>query len=141
MIEQTQFDHLNDELLLFNKQKEELTQKVKEFCQNKEHPIESRWKLFIESNLGEHENYYIDFETIELEYLRDFNKYEFVRCVDLIDMYKDHSSDQLYDELELTCNYGTDEYEYFIKIEVNPKVDIFKEEILQLFVKSFTYDW
>lgn len=137
----TQYDYLKGELFIFNKQKKELTRKVKLFCQNKEYPLDDRWNLFINSDLGNHKNYIQDFAIIDLEYLRDFNKYELVKSDDLIDMYFDYLSDDLYDNLNMTCNYGTDEYQSFIETHVNPKVDAFKEEILKLFIKSFTYDW
>jgi hypothetical protein len=137
----TQYDYLKGELLLFNKQKQDLTQKVKSFCQNKEYPLDARWNLFINSDFGEHKNYIQHFDTIDLEYLRDFYKYELIESDYLIDIYFDYMSEDLYDNLDITCNYGTDEYQLFIETHVNPKIDIFKEEILQLFIKSFTYDW
>lgn len=141
MGEKTQYDYLKGGLITFNKQKEELTKKVKKYCQNKEYPLNDRWKLFIESDLGKHENWIIDFDIIEIELIRDFNKYEVVKSIDLIYYYFDYISDKLYDELEITDNYGTDGYNNFIKTHINPKVDIFKEEILAKFIKSFTYDW
>ena len=142
MGEVTQFDYLTSELILFNKEKLRLTQKVKEYCQNKENPVDKRWSLFISSNFGEHNSFIQRFKSIcKIEKFVELDRYQHVNCNWLIDSYKDYLSEQLYDELELTCDNDTNEYFNFIKTEVDPKVDIFKEEILQLFVKSFTYDW
>lgn len=137
----TQYDYLKGSLLQFNHQKEELTKKVKEYCQNKEFPLDKRWSLFIDNDLGEHNSWIQDFETIKIEKLANFNRYELILSNNLVELYFDYISDELYNELELTCNYETNEYEHFIKTEVNSKVDVFKEEILQLFIKSFEYDW
>ena len=112
MGEVTQFDYLTSELILFNKEKLRLTQKVKECCQNKEYPLELRWKLFIKSDLGEHSGWCIDLESINLDdFYAEKDKYQEFTVDDLIFWIEEH------------------EYE---------NIDEIKEEILQLFVKSFT---
>ena len=141
MGELTEYDYLKGSLLQFNHQKEELTKRVKEYCQNKEFPLDKRWKLFIESDLGEHNGWIQNFETIDIENLKDFNKYEFISVESLVELYNDYVEDDLYEEMELKSDYNTPEYDMFIKLCVDPKVNVFKEEILQKFIKSFEYDW
>ena len=114
----TQYNYLKGELTLFNKQKEELTQKVKLFCQNKEYPLDDRWDLFINSNLGEHDSCYID--------LKSYNMDDFLA-------YRDRHE---YIEVDLIIEFISDN-------TVNPDdfIDSVKEELLQMFIKSFTYYW
>jgi hypothetical protein len=78
----TQYDYLKGDIFLFNKQKEELTQKIKLFCQNKEYPLNERWNLFIDSNLGGHSEYCKEFKGIDCDlYYDDFyiEKYEMLK--------------------------------------------------------------
>lgn len=118
MGEKTQFDYLKGSLLQFNHQKEELTKKVKEYCQNKEFPLDKRWDLFINSNLGEHDSCYID--------LKSYNMDDFLA-------YRDRHE---YIEVDLIIEFISDN-------TVNPDdfIDSVKEELLQMFIKSFTYYW
>lgn len=115
MGEKTQFDYLTGELILFNKQKEELTQKVKKYCQNKEFPINERWDLFINSNLGKHDKWYIDLESINL--------------------------DDFYCEKDKYQEFTVDDLLFWIEKHEYENINEIKEEILQLFIKSFTYNW
>lgn len=86
-------ENLEEELQYYSDLKELTTSHLKEFCQNKEYPIEDRWNIFITSDLGVHENW------------------------------------EEFDE-------GGYEKEDYDEIIIN-----LKEEILQMFIKSFTYDW
>lgn len=111
----TEYDYLKGSLLQFNNQKEELTKKVKEYCQNKEFPLDKRWDLFINSNLGEHDSSYID--------LKSYNMDDFLA-------YRDRHE---YIEVDWIIEFISDNPDDFI--------DSVKEELLQTFIKSFTYYW
>ena len=117
----TQYDYLKGELTLFNKQKEELTQKVKSFCQNKEYSLDDRWNLFISSNFCEPECWYAEFEGI--------------------------NSDRYYDDFNIE-KYETVEVKYLLErgienqiLDSNDKINAFKEDVLKQFIKSFIFDW
>ena len=111
----TQYDYLKGELTLFNKQKEELTQKVKSFCQNKEYSLDDRWNLFIKGNFGEHQGWYINLNSIDLDkFYSNLDRYVFITTDYIIDWLDDHAY---------------------------TNIDEVKEEILQLFIKSFIFDW
>jgi len=111
----TQYNYLKGELVIFNKQKEDLTQKVKSFCQNKEYPLDDRWNLFIESDLGEHQSWYLDLNSV--------------------DLYNYYSNRERHQKIESKyLIFWLDEHAY-------TNVNEIKEEILQLFIKSFEYDW
>ena len=117
----TQYDYLKGELTLFNKQKEELTQKVKSFCQNKEYPLNERWNLFIDSDLGIHSRYYKEFKGI--------------------------NSDLYYDDFYI-ANYETVKVKYLLNrgieiklLDSDDKINTFKEDVLSQFIKSFENDW
>jgi hypothetical protein len=140
-MELTQYDYLKGELFVINKQTEDLTQKVKSFCQNKEYPLNVRWNLFIDSDFGEHEFYIPNFKTISIERLQDFERHYTIYSIDLIELYEDYISDKLYEDNQYTFKYSSEEYDNFIKNECDPLTNLFKEEILQLFIKSFEYDW
>ena len=117
----TQYDYLKEELTLFNKQKEELTQKVKSFCQNKEYSLDERWNLFIDSDFGEHSKYYEKFKGIDSDlYYDDFyiEKYENVKV-----------------------NYLLDRGIEIKVLNSDDKINTFKEDVLSQFIKSFEYYW
>ena len=121
MGELTQYDYLKGGLTLFNIQKEELTQKVKSFCQNKEYPLNERWNLFIDSNFGEYKYWYAEFEGINSNrYYDDFNieKYETVQVKYLLER-------------------GIEKQ----ILDSNDKINAFKEDVLKQFIKSFKFDW
>ena len=117
----TQYDYLKGELTLFNKHKEELTKKVKEYCQNKEYPLDDRWDLFINSNFGKHKEYYVEFEGI--------------------------NSNRYYDDFYIE-KYETVQVKYLLKrgiekqiLDSDYKINMFKEDVLTEFIKSFEYNW
>ena len=139
MGEKTLYDYLNSELIVLNMQRDDLAIKIKEYCQNKNYPLDKRWELFIDSSFGFYERWHVDFDTVEIEQMRDFNRYEEVYANDLIDLYFDYIDAKLHKELKEESDNMSDKF--FIKNYVNPKVDIFKEEILEKFIRSFTYDW
>ena len=117
----TQYDYLKGELTLFNKYKEELTKKVKEYCQNKEYPLDDRWNLFINSNFGKHKEYYAEFEGID--------------------------SDRYFDDFYIE-KYATVEVKYLLErgidkqiLDSDDQINTFKEDVLEQFIKSFIFDW
>ena len=117
----TQYDYLKGELVIFNKQKEELTKKVKSFCQNKEYPLDDRWNLFINSNFGEHKSWHAKFEGINSDrYYNDFyiEKYETVQVNYLLER-----------GIEVQI------------LDSDDKINAFKENVLKQFIKSFETDW
>ena len=96
---------------------EDLTKKVKEFVQNKDFPLDERWKIFSNSNLGESENYVINLQSYNLdEFLSDCYKYETINLIYFVE-------------------------EYLEEIDEDFKIiNAVKEEILELFIKEFKYN-
>lgn len=111
----TEYDYLKGSLLQFNNQKEELTKKVKEYCQNKEFPLDKRWDLFIESDFGKHEGWCIDLNSINL--------------------------DNFYAQKDRHQTFIVDDLIFWLSDHAYTNIDEIKEELLQMFIKSFEYDW
>ena len=105
---------LQKRIELFNKAKESIKSDLKKFVVDKSYPLNERWDLFIESDLGDDDKYmpYTNFFDITHKYQSNFKKYElaFVEGI--------------------SKNLDTEE-----------KENSFKEEILQMFIKSFIFDW
>jgi len=95
----------------------ETTFEVEDFVKNKEYPLEDRWEIFIESGLGNEESFMVYFKSYDIEeYLCRHDKYETIYIQNIIDDSIDRK-----ESLETINNL--------------------KEEILQMFIKSFEYDW
>lgn len=104
---------LQKRIELFNKAKKSIKSDLKKFVIDKSYPLNERWDLFIESDLGDIDSYVPDFNFFDItQYGRDFNRYELVSVE------------------RISQNLDTDEEE-----------NSFKEEILQMFIKSFIFDW
>jgi len=114
-MEKSTCDYLKEELTTFNKQKQDLTQKIKSFCQNKEYPLNDRWNLFIKSDLGEHQSYYMDLKSVDL--------------------------DKFYDNYDRYQEFNTSDVIFWLEENEYTNLDQAKEEILKSFIKSFQYDW
>ena len=126
----TQYDYLKGELVTFSKQKEDLTQKVKSFCQNKEYPLDDRWKLFIESNLGEHQDWFLDLDIINLDdYYDGRDRYQEFSAIDIIYWLDDHAYTNIDEAKEEILKslffeyYMTKEQWYGFLKEVNRKMN------------------
>lgn len=103
----------------FELSKNILTIEIKNYVQDTTQPLDERWNIFITSNLGEDESWYLDLQSYDLEnFYSDWNISRH-RCVDVSDI-----------------------IDYLTDLEVNSEIiNNVKEEILKLFIKSFTYDW
>lgn len=112
---------LQKRIELFNKAKENIKSDLKNFVVDKSYPLNERWDLFIESDLGEHTNYYAEFEGI--------------------------NSDRYYDDFYIE-KYETVQVKYLLKrgiekqiLDSDYKINMFKEDVLTQFIKSFEYSW
>lgn len=100
------------------KAEKEFKNKFKGWLKNKDISLEERWKLFIESGLGEHKKYYEAFDC------------------KLGQEYSDNLEDRYSNErVEYILDYAA-ENDY-------PEEEIiqFKENVLSSFIKSYTFDW
>lgn len=103
----------------FRKEGEKIKNLVKSFCQDTSKPLEERWGLFVDSEMGEHYPYILHFKSrpalVAIDELE--NKYETITMTNML--YRvEHSSKVT--ELEVTE---------------------FKEEALSKFIYSFEFDW
>lgn len=105
-------NELQKRLELFNKAKENIKSDLKKFVADKSYPLNERWNLFIESDLGNNDIFIPSFKSFDIDHYGDFNKYELVSVEKILE------------------NLETEEEE-----------NNFKEEILQMFIKSFIFDW
>lgn len=115
---------LQKRIELFNKAKENIKSDLKKVVVDKSYPLNERWDLFIESNLGEHTNYYVEFEGFE-----------------------GINSDRYYDDFYIE-KYETVQVKYLLKrgiekqiLDSDYKINMFKEDVLTEFIKSFEYNW
>lgn len=105
-------NELQKRLELFNKAKENIKSDLKKFVVDKSYPLNERWNLFIESDLGDDDVFIPFFKSFDIDHCRDFNRYELISVEEILE------------------NLETEEEE-----------NNFKEEILQMFIKSFIFDW
>jgi hypothetical protein len=111
---------MKEKLEEFLKYKEQLTEELKTFVQNKSNDLDLRWQLFCDSKLGEHKGWYAEFKNVSSDDYYDrynLDKYSVGNVEDILERALDHK-------------YITDEE----AIE-------FKEDVLSQFIYSFTYDW
>lgn len=133
----------NLELLIeaYNKDTEKLTKLVKAYVRDKKNPLEDRWKLFCDSDLGDHQTYIISWDYGKIEKLYDsdyFSKYETIFIEDhLIDILWDLFTDKHGSEECWSNKEELKKLEEQFEIEISP----FKEEVLSKFIKSYTFDW
>jgi hypothetical protein len=105
-----------------NREKETLKKLVKEYVQDRQHPLQKRWEIFVLSNMGNYESCIQDFEKMDSDYWcsLEINRNQVVDMIDEIEQYEEW--------------------------EGNPKLtredlDEVREAVLQKFIKEFRYDW
>jgi hypothetical protein len=118
-------DNLKELISQHKKERELLIEKLKDYCKDRTIPLEERWELFIESDLGEIDNYYHEPDGI------NWNKYT---------LYDDFNCDK-YATIDVkgmlkTCKKVLVDDENFTFDEV-----VFKEYFLNKFLKGFINDW
>jgi hypothetical protein len=111
----------------YNKQKEVLRTEIKRYVQDKSFPLEERWKLFIESELGTESSWTVHFSVLDgkdVSYYDDFyiEKYQTTTVKDLVDMIGDKEPE---DNMFLT----------------DGELNSLKEDILKQFIWSWKEDW
>lgn len=112
-----------------------IKEELKKFVMDKSIPLKERWDLFIESKLGDHSNYIVHFNTIDDdlfgpdEIIR-VSKYETITVEDICVYYLEN---KIYPYAGLISKQN--EKLTFINL------DEFKEEVLEKFIYSFTFDW
>ncbi len=110
-------EEIQERLALLKRATEGIKIEVKEYCQDTSKPLDERWDLFINSELGDEKWYYEDFNCkIGREAVEDCE-----------DKYSLHN-------VETVLEYN--EYE-----DDDPEVIIYKEAVLANFIKSWQYDW
>ena len=113
---------------------------AREYCQNKDFPLEDRWEIFMAHDLGEIHSWiwrpeWIDHQTWD-NYIFGYHepaRHETVCLVDLVDDYlDDYSLNQTGKySLQSRCPEFCEAYDR----------DTFKEGLLQAWVKGYINDW
>jgi len=108
----------------FERTKATTTNLIKKIVTDPSIPLGQRWELFIKSNLGESEYGILDFKSLEV--LGDYIYAD-------LDRYSTISMERLF---KLVCDmkYGSEH-------EKLHAITSFQEEVLQKFIREFTYDW
>ena len=110
---------MKEQIEELEKLKLKITANLKEYVKDKSIPLDERWNLFFESNLGSHSNYienFVNLDSNDLANSRDYNRHE---TVDLQDLRE----------------YGVE------SIESDKEYDEFREDVLNKFIQSFEWDW
>lgn len=118
----------------FLKLQEEIIKELKKYVKDKTIPLETRWDLFVSSDLGDEDGYILRLESYDLD-----GYYDRSWCARYTTVEPEHIFEYLYDyELE---DYE-EELDYELaKVELEVTISNIKEELLSLFVKSWRFDW
>ena len=101
--------------------REVLREQLKVYVTNRDIPLEKRWRLFIESDLGLYQTWMCDLKSFNLECWHSY-----------MDRHRQYAAEQIVDYIE-ECQEED---------EIPPETIIMvKEELLAEFIKSFEYDW
>lgn len=132
---------IRERIIAYNSETEDLRNDIEAYCADVSVELDIRWKLFKESNLGEIDNSYVDFEDLGIDlYNGDvFNDVRKFEHVDLIAAVED---------IEVwISNYGKMTEEELPKCEkkkfgklTDELVVKMKERILDKFVKECIFD-
>lgn len=122
---------MQDQIEQFATYKDNLIASFKKWCTNKQVPLDVRWKTFLESGLGDHDPCYYAYQNINVNEFFDNhwiheNKYYHVDMEEIFQI--------IYDEADETCG---DEDCIFTEETI---IEL-KEDVLESFTKSYTYDW
>jgi predicted house-cleaning noncanonical NTP pyrophosphatase (MazG superfamily) len=107
--------NLQEKINLLNQQREILKEEVKEYVQDKSNSLEDRWKLFVSSRLGDHDEYNYHFTSLDDDdFHSDLERHLVLDVEDVIEHFHD-----------------------------SPEEDInnFKEEAMKDFIFSWELDW
>ena len=87
-------NELQKRLELFNKAKENIKSDLKKFVADKSYPLNERWNLFIESDLGDDDTSIPSFKSFDIyqDYYRDLNRYELISVEGINNSHKSASS-------------------------------------------------
>lgn len=110
-------EEVKERLALLKKATEAVKIEVKEYCQDTSKPLDERWNLFINSELGDEECYIEDFNC-------KIGREAVEHCEDKYSLHN----------VEDVLEYN--EYE-----DDDPEVIIYKEAVLAEFIKCWQYDW
>jgi hypothetical protein len=119
---------MSEAVKLVKNQQKELEKTLKLYVINKEIPLQERWDVFVESELGKAHPWIQHFKSIKIVedwMYSDFNKYETYQTKDLVERLQENIGNDMGPLDEVTQEL----------------VDAFKEEILEKFLKSFQFDW
>lgn len=112
-----------------------LYEQVKKYCQDTSKDLDDRWKIFIDSDMGDHIGSIQRFKSIDMDlYFDNWYKYEVISIDSIIEWFTDYS----WEDIE---NENPDKSEDEILNIIDSKLAPFKEEVLRAFIKSFTFDW
>lgn len=115
--------------------REELIKEFKEYVVDKTIPLESRWDLFISSDLGEERDYILRLKSYNLDRYYDRSwceKHDIIEPGYLFEYIEEY-------ELE-DCEPEDDDYAD-LKAGLEITINNIKEELLSLFIKSWRFDW
>ena len=97
----------------FLEEKNDLTEGLKVWVKDKSVPLEERWDVFLDSELGEISTYYEDYDGVDTDdLLADHDKYQVIRVEHILE-----------------------------RIEDDEDAIRFKEDVLDKFSAGFEYDW
>lgn len=131
--------------------KAELEAEVKAFVQDKSKPLDERWQAFLDADVGSEDNWIQHFfkdkpkwkqwcrSDIE-DYLYEHrNRGQEVAIADLDEQLAEMAKDEVEFELD-GPTYETREEKRKVKF-TKEDYDEWREDILALFMKSFSFDW
>ncbi len=110
----------------------DLREDLKIWVVNKDIPLDERWELFIKSELGESEGWNLNLNSLPRDYVSydgsiSCERYQTMRMEEVIDV--------------LEYQVGNLDSRYVHKDAKYVCIEDVKEEILEKFIKSFTFDW
>lgn len=107
--------------------KKTLTKELKIWVKDKSIPLDERWDVFHDSQLGEELSFYEEFEGVDSDGYYDnyyIDKYQTVYTKNLFEM----ASEKRYNKQKA-------------ELDTIEKQNAFKEDVLNKFVKSFEMNW
>lgn len=109
---------MKNKIIQILKNIEEVKKEFREWCANKDIPLDERWSLFVSSTLGIDKIY---IENFDCKLGRDYQE-------DLEYKYETHTVENILD-------FASDN-DY-----TKEEIIIFKEKVLEKFIYSFKFDW
>ena len=131
---------LRERIIAYNAETEDLRNDVEAYCADTAVDLETRWKLFVDSNLGKINDYILDIERFGFDYEDVFYEIRKFQHIDLVSMV-----DKMEEWIEkygtvTKENLPTNQKEKFGKFS-HDGIAEFKEFIMDEFTKACVMDW